>query len=247
MQAKLAQLYNMCVRKEKYTKGSIVHVLNRGAKKMPIYRKDGDFWRLLSNFFYMNCKNTPRNLFRTLEEGGKSSKLIWLNEWGEKDPLVNIMAFTIMPNHFHLVLEELDEDGRGIPKFMLKISSGYSKYINAKYDESGSLFEGTYKAVVVEKDSHFNQLAYYVMVKNTFEVYPGGFKKACKDFDKAYKWASTEYPFTSLGDYAGERESPIITKSIFGRDFGDPKKFKKEAKRFVLDRLDRMENELKLE
>ena len=214
---------------------------------MPIYREEKDLWRLLFSLFYRNSKNTPINLIRDLEQKGLNSKLVWLDEWGDKDPLVNIMAFTLMPNHFHLVLEELDEKGKGIPQFMQKVTMAHSKYINTNYDETGSLFGGPFKSIVVEKDSHFNLIAYYVMVKNTFELYPGGFKKACKEFDKAYKWASTEYPFTSLGDYAGERESPIITKSIFGRDFGDPKEFKKEAKKFIFERLDRMEDELRLE
>jgi len=232
-------------RKRQFGPGDIVHVLNRGVKKMPIYRKDSDLWKLLSGLFYRNSKNTPDNLYRILENKGLSTKMVWLDEWSEREPLVNIMAFTLMPNHFHLVLEETEEGG--ISNFIKKWSMAYSKHINAKYDETGSLFQPRFRSVVVKKEDHFNWLPYYVMVKNPFELYPGGFKKACQEFDKAYKWASTEYPFTSLGDYAGERKSPIITKSIFGRDFGDPKEFKKEAKRFMQNYEERMEDELKLE
>ena len=217
-----------------FTVGSIVHVLNRGAKKLPIYRQKGDLWRMLFNLFYLNSDSVPENWARELEKQGILASLQWPETWGEKKPLVSILAFTIMPNHFHFMLKEIQEGG--IKEFMHKVTMAYSKFINAKYEESGSLFQGPYKSQTVQTDDYLRYLAVYIMVKNTFELYPdGGLTGAAKDFDKAYEWA-IEYPFTSLGDYAGKRHSPIIEKDILGELFENPEAFKDFAKDCILGR-----------
>ncbi len=209
-----------------------VHALNRGAKKLPIYRQKSDLWRLLFNLFYLNSEHVPENWARELESRDALKNLTWPDDWGEKIPLVSVLAFTIMPNHFHFILKGLSDGG--ISKFMQKVSMAYSKYINAKYEESGSLFQGIYKSVTIRSDEQLRYLAVYVMVKNTFELYPnGGFAGAVKDFDAAYEWA-IEYPFTSLGDYAGARRSPIVDRDIFGEMFSQPTEFKAFARDFVL-------------
>jgi len=151
-----------------------------------------------------------------------------------------------MPNHFHLILKEIRKDG--VSSFMHKITMAYSKFINAKYKESGSLFEGKFKSSVVGSDEYLRYLSTYVMVKNTFELYPGGgLMKATGEFDKAYKWA-IEYPFTSLADYAGKRHSPIIDKDILGEIFSDPKDFKEFARDCILGRkFDEYENKFEID
>lgn len=221
-------------RKESFTVGNIVHVLNRGTKKMPIYRQKSDLWRLLFNLFYLNSTKIPDNWARELSEQKILAAMEWPADWGQKTPLVSILAFTIMPNHFHLILKEVTEGGIG--RFMHKFTMAYSKFINAKYDESGSLFQGAYKAQVVQSDQYLRYLASYVMVKNTFELYPkGGLAKAAKNFNNAYEWGEY-YPFTSLGHYAGGEPSPIITPDVLGEVFEHPANFKRFSKDCILGR-----------
>jgi putative transposase len=220
--------------REDFTVGSFVHVLNRGAKKLPIYRQKGDLWRMLFNLFYLNSAKVPDNWARGLEKLSVLANLKWPNDWGDKKPLVSVLAFTIMPNHFHLILKETQEGG--IKEFMHKFTMAYSKFINAKYDESGSLFQGRYKSQTIQTDKYLRYLAVYVMVKNTFELYPeGGLLGAKSNFDKAYEWA-IEYPFTSLGDYAGRRHSSIIEKDLLGEIFTDTAEFKEFARDCILGR-----------
>jgi len=72
---------------------------------------------------------------------------------------------------------------------MHKFSMAYAKFINAKYEESGSLFQGPFKSQVVLTDEYLRYLATYVMVKNSLELYPeGGLSGAMQDFDKAYEF-----------------------------------------------------------
>src|SRR3989344_1647306 len=161
------------MRKENITVDSFVHVINRGVKQMPIYRQKSDLWRMLFGLFYTNTIGMSKNWMKEIEKEGINPKtLLWPEKFGERQPLVSIVAFTIMPNHFHLLLKEISEGG--ISKFMHKFSMGYSKFINAKYKESGSLFQGRFHARIIENDAYFQRVAVYIMVKNTFELYPKG-------------------------------------------------------------------------
>ena len=63
---------------------------------------------------------------------------------------------------------------------MRKLGTGMTNYFNTKYQESGRLFQGAYKARTVNNDEYLNTLSVYIQVKNLFEIYPKGFKKLYK-------------------------------------------------------------------
>jgi putative transposase len=225
----------MTTRSEIIAEGSYIHVLNRGVKKMPIYRQKSDLWRLLFNLFYLNSQNVPANWNRVLDKENQLGSFIWPKEWGKREPIVSLLAYVIMPNHFHLILKE--RQNGGVSKFMHKITMSYSKYVNAKYKESGTLFQGRFKSLSVDEDNYMRYLAVYIMVKNPFELFPqGGLEGAIKNFDKAWDWA-IDYPFCSLADYVGKRErSVILDKDILGEVFDDPESFKSFSKDCILGR-----------
>ena len=119
---------------------------------------------------------------------------------------------------------------------MHKFSMGHSKFINAKYRENGKLFQSTFKSKILDTDEYLRRVAVYVMVKNTFELFPkGGLAGATKNFEDAWKWA-IDYPFSSLGSYAGKRNSPILDKDLLGEIFDSPKDFKEFSKDYILGR-----------
>ncbi|MDO8408321.1 MAG: hypothetical protein Q7S95_03765 [bacterium] len=227
------------VRSHTFAPGVYAHICNRGVRKMPIRREENDFWRLLFNLFYFNhTDRVPEHWRRDLEHLGGPAQFIWPEAWGEREPLVAILAFDLMPNHLHLMLKELVEGG--ISKFAHRVLMGYAKFINEKYDESGSLFQGPFRSRLVIDDTDFRNLAVYVMVKNPFELYPGGLKNAIENFDDAYERA-IKSPFNSLADYAGKRESQIIDKDLLGELFETPDSFKEFARETMLNKLDELE------
>ena len=122
---------------------------------------------------------------------------------------------------------------------MHRASMAYSKFINEKYEENGSLFQRPFKSRLVEEDSDFRNLAVYVMVKNPFECYPGGLRRAIEHFDDAYERMAMD-PLSSLGAYAGHQASPIITKDLLGELFNTPESFKEFARETMLYRLDQL-------
>lgn len=112
-----------------------------------------------------------------------------------------------------------------------------SLHFNGKYKEKGSLFQGAYKSRTIGSDFYLQHLAPYVMVKNVFELYPGGYEQAVKNFDNAWDWAVMQYPFSSLRYYARSEASPIIDKDLLGDFFVSPAAFRAYAKEMILNRV----------
>lgn len=220
---------------------SFLHAYTCGVKKLPIYRQKRDPRRLLLNFYYLNHANPmPDNWRREIETSGYSENFTWPDAWEERQPVVSILAFNIMSNHLHLILKELVEGGTS--KFMQRATMAYSKFINEKYGESGSLFQRPFKSRTVEEDADFRNLAVYVMVKNSFERYPGGLRRAIENFDDAYERMADD-PLSSLGTYAGREASPIVTKDLLEELFETPESFKEFARETMLHRLDQLTSE----
>src|SRR3989344_7849747 len=179
------------MRKEIFGVGDIVHVFNRGNRKQEIVRDDLDRWRFLQTLFYFNDEYSPVNPFRTLNETLKidfesGGKLIWPTQWPPRDTLVNILAFTLKDNYYHFILQEIKEGG--IAKFMHKFGTGTTNRFNTRHKETGRLFQGPYKARVVDSDNYLKYLNLYVHVKNILEMYPGCMRRALLEFENAYEF-----------------------------------------------------------
>lgn len=199
----------MDVRRPPIEVGNFVHGYNRGTRKMDIFHDSLDMEYFLYALFYLNDSHSIPNIFRELRENyaGLLARFLWPADWAPRDPLVRIHAFIAMPNHYHIVLEEIREGG--VPLFMQKFGTGLTNRYNIRYDASGNLFQGKYKYALVGREQYLQHLGLYVQVKNAFELYPGGFEKAHKEFDAAFDFACT-YPFGSLSHYAGKHNTPII-------------------------------------
>lgn len=128
------------------------HCYNRGTDKRTIFEDAQDF-----EYF----KKSLRAYNTTLVLG----KLrLYDSEVSEKDKLVEILSFCLLPNHYHIVLCEKVE--HGISKFMQRVGVGYTMYFNEKNQRSGGLFQGTYKSKHVESDQDLRQVISYVTYNN---------------------------------------------------------------------------------
>jgi len=168
------------MRKDLFTVGSYVHVFNRGHRKMPIVREISDKWRFLKMLYYFNDENAIDNWDRELQKYN-ISLFGRPKHWPNQKPLVIILAYCLMENHYHLLLKEIQKNG--ISRFMRKLGTGMTNYFNTKYKEVGTLFQGSYKARRVDKDMYLRDLSVYIQVKNPFELYPRGLQKAIEEFE----------------------------------------------------------------
>ena len=219
------------MRKEGFGVGSFVHVFNRGNRKQEIVRDEGDRIRFLQMLYYFNDEYSEPNLFRSLAKRWKSdfySGFERPDEWPERKQLVNLHAHILKDNHFHLVLEEITEGGT--TKFMRKLGTGMTNRFNTRYKETGKLFQGSYKARLVDNENYFRHLFVYLHIKNAFEMYPGGLQQALAHFDDAYEFA-VRYPYSSLSHYVRRDPSPVIdTDEMFRAAFPDQREMKEFAK-----------------
>lgn len=223
------------MKREPFTVGSYLHVMKRGARGFPIVQDYADRWRFVLMLNHFNDHFHSESWFRDLMDEKIANTLKRPSMWPSKIPLVSIEAFTLMPNHFHLILKEINKGG--VFKFMHKLGTGMANYANAKYKEKGSLFQGPYRSRTISDDSYFRYVGAYVMVKNTFELFPVGFEKACKSFNDAWKWA-IQYPFSSLGHYAEVVNSPILANPFLKELFPKSNNLKSFARDLLIGRGD---------
>lgn len=233
------------MRREPFAIGNYVHIYNRGNRKTEIVRAAADKWRFLQTLRFFNDSYSSQNILRKVIE--IKSPLVsdtdrlnsfesvfemgWPPNWPEKDPLVKILSYCLMPNHFHLLLKEIRKGG--ISKFMQKLGIGYTNYFNLKYQEVGKVFQGGYKAKLVNEEMYLKYLYIYIQVINVLELFPGGPKTALKNFKNAMKFVD-HYPFSSHLDYAGLRRSLIIDKDVLGELFPTSKDYRKFVRDSVL-------------
>lgn len=135
--------------------GYYYHVYNRGVEKRTVFGQIADYKRFLKTIEFYRLHPTPRKLSTHLSFNEPP-----IPENLNQKPLVNILCFCLMPNHFHLLIQQLED--RGITEFMRRVTDSYTKYFNTKNRRVGPLFQGTFKAKIIEKDEYLLQLSKYI-------------------------------------------------------------------------------------
>lgn len=214
------------MRVEPHGIGSIVHVIKRGARGMEIVRDKNDRQRFLRSLHLLNDEYADNNWLR-------DSAALPLDRrpehWPEQQPLTRVLAWTLLPNHFHLLVEETKENG--IARFMQRLCGSMSLCFNTKYKENGSIFQGGYRGRTVDTEAYLRHVVLYIVAKNVLELYRGGLRVAYRDFDAAWNWA-VAYQFSSLGVHEHKEQSPVID-GTFVTELFEEKSLKKDAKEML--------------
>lgn len=132
--------------------GQIYHIYNRGVEKRSIFKDEGDYNRFLKTLQYYQLEGPKPKLSVYLKRDLQN--LIGLNN------TIEIITYCLMPNHFHLLVRQLMDSG--ISNFVSKAINSYTKYFNVKYDRVGSLFQGQFKAVLVDNDNQLVHVHRYI-------------------------------------------------------------------------------------
>lgn len=198
--------------------GEYYHVYNRGVALQPIYSSKRDYERFLLCISYYRFNNLPFKLSRLLQipKDERESTMVGLEKTNDKT--VELIAFCLMPNHFHILIKQISEGG--ISKFMKQITDSYTRYFNTKNERVGPLFQGAFKAVRVENNDqlihlsryiHLNPLVSYVVRESDF----------------------LDYPWSSLKNYLNV-DFGLVNPKIVLDNFKTPKDYLK----FVMDQAD---------
>jgi len=104
---------------------------------------------------------------------------------------VTIFNYCLMPNHFHLFLKTSHAN---LSKFMQSFLTSFTITINRKYQKSGHLFQGRYKAVLVESELYKNKLSRYIHLNPVkVKMYEELTKNTLFERLKEYKWSSYRF------------------------------------------------------
>jgi len=226
-------------RKHPFVIGTIHHIYNRGVAKCVICDRDVDFWRFLQGLVLFNDVNLTANiLWRIERDRGRLTMNVlkdYLIKQGiRRNPLVRIMAYCVMDNHFHLLIEEIQSGG--ITRFMHKLGIGYAEYFNKKYERVGSLFQNVFKNVLVDNERYLQYLLVYINVLNPAGIIESNWKeKGIQNMKSVLRFAET-YQWSSHLDYLGKRGSLILDKGILNELFPTPKKYMEFVKMVLRDK-----------
>lgn len=209
----------------------IRHTLNRGVDKRVIFLDDQDKFRFVHDLFEFNDEEWVNTTFYRFNKFNDiASRNI---KRRPRKLLVDIHAFCLMPNHYHLLLSPRIEGG--IPLFMKKLNMGYAKYFNEKYDRSGALFEGRYKSVLVTKEAHFIHLPYYIHFNPLDLEMPGWRDGEIKNYKAAIGFLEN-YRWSSHLDYLGKKNFPSVTnRELLLEFFGGHKEYRKRIEEWLHD------------
>ena len=135
-----------------FTEDAYYHVFNRGVEKRTIFLDEQDYFTFLDilTYYLKFLKKIPKiALTRTgLVNSGR-----FQNE-------IKLVAFCLMPNHFHLLLHQQKKNS--ISEFIRRIATTYSMYFNKRYQRVGALFQGRFKAKHLDTESYLLQATKYL-------------------------------------------------------------------------------------
>lgn len=217
------------MKREQASEEKFCHVYNRGVEKRDIFLDQSDYYRFL--YLLFGCNDTAPLLNSQFYYRGPTSIVRNM----ERDRLVDIVCFCLMPNHYHLLL--LERKKNGIPLFMQKLGTGYTMYFNTKRKRSGVLFQGGYKSILIDSEEYLTHLTRYIHLNPAELVEPKwkevGIHKAKETyrFVKAYKWSSYQ-------DYLGvPRFSHILSRKIIKDFFLPPKEYETFVHEWIAEHI----------
>ena len=194
------------------------HVYNRGNSKQIIFKDRYDYERFHSSLYVAN--GTAPLVFREI-----SDKYVF--DFDRSEQLVYIGAYCLMPNHFHILLKPAVE--HGVEVFMQKLSTSYASFFNHKYDRTGALYEGKFKAEWVDSDEYLKYLFSYIHLNPVKLIQSDWKEEGIREPNKALNFLET-YGYSSFFDFDGiERvEKKILTQHLFPEYFPNQASFRKE-------------------
>lgn len=192
-----------------YTEQAIYHVYNRGLNKMEIFKDDEDY-KIFLYYLFIYTAPLADILIKYPELNIKLQKHNLSDE-------VEILTYCLMPNHFHMLIQQSTKDG--ITKLLKQLTNAYTRYFNTKYDRSGPLFQGRYKAGHIPTDE--------LLLHTSRYIHLNPFVAGITSNIRNDRW-------TSFNDYMKPQTSSFVHTKLILSFFKSPKEYEV----FVLNHKD---------
>lgn len=216
--------------KRKFVTNEFYHLYSRGVDKRKIFMDKNDYLRFIHDLYEFNDTRPASEFSRRQSKnvGDRNSHI----------KLVDIHTFVQMPNHYHLLTEQLTENG--ITLFMKKLNIGHAMAFNLKQERSGYLFQGRFQDVYVKNDQQLAHLICYIH-SNPLEIWKSKWKEKTlsqTEIKEALKFLEN-YRWSSHLDYLGIKNFPSVINDKFLLEFFGGTKGYKE---FFIDWLRQYED-----
>lgn len=191
------------LRKDPLVTGEMYHVMNKSIAGYRIYTREADYLRMLHLIRFFSLKEEPAKFSYFLEHDayittdGIEARIAELARDGQR---VQIIAYCIMPTHFHLVVKQLEDNG--VSEFLRKSLNAYARYFNVRYKRKGTLWMSRFKNVLVENHEQLLHLTRYLHLN---PVSAGLVRKADNWLYSSYREyverKSAEWPMTKFDEF----------------------------------------------
>lgn len=208
----------MPYRKVIFANEQVYHILNRGVAQTPIFLKTREYQRFLDLLDFYRYERPPLS-FSHYSRLSSEEKNKFIKALREKEKLVEIFAYCLMPNHFHLLLQQLQNDG--ILKVLSNLQDSYVRFFNLRNERKGPLFESVFKAIGIETDEQLLHVSRYIHL-NPSTSYLTTIQNL------------SVYPWSSFPEYL-EKRLPIITSAEIIITLAGGKK---QYEKFVFDQAE---------
>lgn len=217
----------MPYRKEQFVNGEIYHITLRAIDDNVIFKNINDYFRgIFSIYEFNNDKSVTIQQKRKIRERIKKETTVIRDPFSitdERDKLVEVLVFCLIPNHVHLLLKQLKDNG--ITKFMRKFGAGYGGYFNRKYGRKGHVFQNRFVSVHIKDDRQLSVVFVYIHTNPVSLIEPKWKEIGIKEPDKVIKFLEEDYRWSSYFDFVGKKNFPSLTErgfllEVMGREQG---------------------------
>ena len=196
----------MGYRKNPLTTGEYFHIYNRGVEKRQIAVDDHDRTRWIQTMLYYRFADTKSQF-----------SLADIESFSGQKPLVDVISYCLIPNHFHLLAKQVLDNG--ITEWLRKTTVSYCRYFNTRHNRVGSLFQGPYKSRRIATTEDLLHVSRYIHL-NPFVA------RIAED--------PTTYRWSSFPAYLQPDKNPDLAQRIILDQFTSPEEYIK----FVTDFAD---------
>lgn len=190
-------------RKITFAPDEFYHLYNRGIDRRIIFRNDNDRNRFVALLYL--CNSNQSFHFQKLPK----NELFMIDR---KDTLIDILAYCLMNNHFHILAKEKTDNG--ISTFMHKLATAYTMYFNKINERKGRLFETNFQARHIDSDQYLQYVNAYIHL-NPIKIIEPEWKKSKINNQDGAKNFLNNYNYSSYLDYLNYQrpESNILNRS----------------------------------
>ena len=198
-----------------FTKDSMYHVYNRGVDKRIIFTDERDYAVFLSflKFALLSDEDLSKH---TIIDSGLISEATRFNLRRQSlHGSVELIAYCLMPNHYHLLLFQNKPDG--ITRLIMSVMTAYTIYFNKRHKRLGPLYQGPFKASKINSEDYWDHISRYIHL-NPLEI------------GKNYK----TYKYSSYKDYTKSTKTDWLNISLILDNYKNISDYEK----FVADYID---------